>query len=258
MFPNRTRNLLKTTTTREASKPMILNRNLSLPATIVLDFDHTLIHAVPDNGTVPEECRHLDKFHTPQFEMWIFVRPHAIRFLRFLFHNSKDLFRVVFWTAGTREYAKSVHDGLMSLVAMPHAAVDEMWNREHTIITPDGFVKDLGTICEHLGVPLASCVLIDDDPSHALYPPNITARRLRVPHFRVHKVGCVHDAYFFHLLNDFYLQVTHWYTLRDATRKCVANDIVHKKKTDQGVKRIHGCLRPMMRARTSLSRSSYL
>lgn len=175
----------------------------AVPSLVVIDFDLTLIHTVHRS-----EMKHVafhkgfNKFYVASMDSFVFIRPHSIQFLRFLFNNP-NRFKVVFWTAGTKEYAEDIFCGIMEFVNMPYNVVLNLWNRNQTIVTPVGLVKDLNDVCYAHSMHMQSCILIDDDLRHSQYPPNVLARRLKVSKFSVFESKATYDYLFHNLLREF-------------------------------------------------------
>ena len=198
----------------------LLGRTLTFPTLLVIDFDHTLIHAVEAEmaAQIPVLWRRFAAFNLEEYGYHVFVRPHVIAFLRFVFAYPM-LFRVAFWTAGTRKYASMIYTGIMHLVNMPEAIVHALWDRSHTTVTKISLVKDLNHICESLAEPMSACLLLDDDARHALYPANAAARRLKVKPFHVFGAGAEKDLFFYYLHKDFRSQVKQHFDTQKRRRK---------------------------------------
>lgn len=126
---------------------------------LFLDLDHTLIHS---HKTLFPGVR--DHFEIPGYH--VHVRPHALAFLQLL-ARKKDTLGVGVWTAGTRDYAKDVLDGLLKLANLDRASfLEAVYSREsrHTHRLPSGmYVKRLRPVEEELG---RDVYLLDDDPTH--------------------------------------------------------------------------------------------
>lgn len=70
---------------------------------IILDIDHTLVHAVDPSTLIPRQNSKLQSIQVDS-ELVIFLRPFLQEFLDFLFEN----FRVSIWTAAGITYAKQI------------------------------------------------------------------------------------------------------------------------------------------------------
>ena len=108
-------------------------------AVLVLDLDHTLVHSVP-RGTrgVPFAFEHFDVTLANGVEYTTYVRPH-LKTLLAVVEAQRDWMRTIVWTAGTREYATAILDGL----GMGNV---DAFTRDDAYVLPSGrFSEKLGS-----------------------------------------------------------------------------------------------------------------
>ena len=111
--------------------------------TLVLDMDETLIHY----------------FFTTINGMF-FVRPYCFNFLREL----NDLYEIVTFTAGTKEYA----DNILNILDMDNNIIKYRLYRQHTTILGCSIYKDLSK----LGRDLSKVIIIDNLKENFKVQPN--------------------------------------------------------------------------------------
>lgn len=127
-------------------------------AVLVLDLDHTLVHSVP-RGTrgVSFALEHFDVTLSNGVKYTTYVRPHLKTLLTVL-EAQRDWMRTIVWTAGTREYATAILDGL----GMRNV---DAYTRDDAYVLPSGrYVKNLGRIARKYGTH--DVLLVDDDAVH--------------------------------------------------------------------------------------------
>lgn len=76
--------------------------------TLVLDIDETLIHTYGMTARRPADDRKVASDEVPLVDYHVLLRPHLREFLE----EVKDLFEVIFWTAGTASYCCAVLDAM--------------------------------------------------------------------------------------------------------------------------------------------------
>lgn len=118
----------------EAFLPQLLVEQKTKAYTLVLDLDETLVHCANPNT---------------QDQPIINVRPGALDFIK----TMSELYEVVIFTAGTKEYAD-----LALKSADPNGLVSHRLYREHAIQRGSVFVKDISK----LGRDLRKTIIIDN------------------------------------------------------------------------------------------------
>lgn len=88
--------------------------------TIILDLDHTLLHAV-DPCDLPRDMKDYASFRIPG--SFVFLRPHLFAFLEYCFGKYK---KVILWSMGSRSYVESVLTELAKMEIFFH----EVWTRD--------------------------------------------------------------------------------------------------------------------------------
>jgi TFIIF-interacting CTD phosphatase-like protein len=103
--------------------------------TLILDIDQTLVHTIENSTMPPSRIPSLASFIV-QLEgntqpMLVYIRPYAPQFLAWAFLN----YKVIFWTAATRQYALAVLQGLLTdSGAAAAAAAHILFSRQTTEI----------------------------------------------------------------------------------------------------------------------------
>jgi TFIIF-interacting CTD phosphatase-like protein len=99
--------------------------------TLIVDLDATLVHTI-ENSTmtasrIPSLASFIVQLEGNTQPMLVYIRPYAPQFLAWAFLN----YKVIFWTAATRQYALAVLQGLLTPSA---AAAAILFSRQTTEI----------------------------------------------------------------------------------------------------------------------------
>ena len=160
---------------------------------VVLDIDHTVVHTTSScTNPAYDLCEARFQNGDP---MTIHIRPHVIEFIQYV--NSTPGLEIVFWTAGTSEYARVVVDMLLSRAKVDHVA-GVLSRNSATRHSNGSYIKDLDVVRKMFRTPYV--VLIDDDPIHTTCARN-RGSVVTVPRFDV-SIPAKREDTFFSLLES--------------------------------------------------------
>lgn len=131
---------------------------------LILDMDETLIHTESFEDNYLPEGSYDFKFpiHDKYDEKWYYTikRPFLDEFLKYAFDN----FKVAVWTAGSRDYATTVMNG----VGIDIDKLEFFWTRERCTIKYDYMTmqnygqKSLNKVHKSFGWDLNKILIVDD------------------------------------------------------------------------------------------------
>lgn len=129
------------------------NVDLTQKSCVILDFDHTLIHAVRNTEQIFEYPPHENHFmYRDHYK--IFIRPGTEGFLRNLYERFPY---VVYWSAGKDDYVRSIAKRITPGEFEPYCVI--------TRATMEGSrSKHFEKIEGLLPVSKEECVFVDDSP----------------------------------------------------------------------------------------------
>lgn len=148
---------------------------------IVLDLDHTVVHAT--SSCTNSSYSHFVAEFKNASPVVVHIRPYVVEFFRFV--SATPGLEMVVWTAGTSEYAHIVVNELLRRAGVGRVAA--ILSRKSATRRPNGvYVKNLDVVRRMFDTPYV--VLVDDDPVHA------TCRKNRgcivpAPRFDVKAIG---------------------------------------------------------------------
>lgn len=146
---------------------------------VLLDLDHTLVHVKSElvhPGFVVFPLVMQGKFY------YVHVRPFALELLQYLL-GKNDVLRFGFWSAGTRQYIRSIVSGLFGILNVRdwQTRIAVMFSRASAMLLRNGlYVKELTRVDAIPGV--GAVILIDDDRVHRMAKCN-KGRIVTVPRF---------------------------------------------------------------------------
>lgn len=125
---------------------------------IILDLDHTLIHAVIKNDKTKyfiDNAFNQDKFRIrlSNEEFVVYRRPYLDQFLEFCFSKYKY---VIIWSAGTENYVNKILRIILSREQKPYKVI--------TRDTFDTKKKDIENILDDPNISVFRLMFVDDSP----------------------------------------------------------------------------------------------